>query len=101
MFRTFNRTPTPYMPITLFMPVNRLPVMPPQRLRNGLDDSRSETSSTKDKQPAYAGISKGRRNGMSAVTGSNLKDVTNSQRLPSGQQGDAAVSVREHSMSIH
>lgn len=66
--------------------------MPPQRTRNGFDDSRSEASSTRDKQPAYAGILKGRRN----VTGSNLKDVTNAaaQTTANGQQGDGTVEVR-------
>ena len=68
--------------------------MPPQRIRNGFDDSRSEASSTRDKQPAYAGNLKGRRNGTSMLAGSNLKDVTNAQTTPNGQQGDAAVSVR-------
>lgn len=68
--------------------------MPPQRIRNGFDDSRSEASSTRDKQPAYTGISKGRRNGTSTLAGSNLKDVTNAQATTSGQQGDAAVSVK-------
>lgn len=70
--------------------------MPPQRIRSGFDDSRSEASSTRDKQPAYAGISKGRRNGTSTLAGSNLKDVTNAaaQKVPNGQQGDGAVIVR-------
>ncbi|KAF6234472.1 hypothetical protein HO173_007097 [Letharia columbiana] len=67
--------------------------MPPQRNRNGFDDSRSEASSTRDKQPAYTGISKGRRNGTSTLAGSNLKDVTNAQTPTSGQQGDAVVSI--------
>lgn len=67
--------------------------MPPQRIRNGFDDSRSEASSTRDKQPVYTGISKGRRNGASTLAGSNLKDVINAQTTPMGQQEDAAVSV--------
>ena len=76
------------------MPVNKLSSMPPQRIRNGFDDSRSEASSTREKQPAYTGVSRGRRNGTSTLAGSNLKDVTNAQTISSGQQGDAAVSVR-------
>ena len=69
--------------------------MPPQRTRNAFDDSRSEASSTRDRQPVYAGttISKGRRNGTTTLAGSNLKDVTNAQTTPNGHQGDAAVSV--------
>ena len=69
--------------------------MPTQRTRNAFDDSRSEASSTRDRQPVYAGtaISKGRRNGTSISTGSNLKDVTNAQPTPIGHQGDAAVSA--------
>ncbi|CAF9931826.1 hypothetical protein IMSHALPRED_008729 [Imshaugia aleurites] len=65
--------------------------MPPQRIRNGFDDSRSEASSTRDKQPVYTGISKGRRNGASTLAGSNLKDVINAQTTPMGQQEDAAI----------
>lgn len=70
--------------------------MPPQRLRNVFDDSRSEGSSTRDRQPIHTGtgISKGRRNGTSTLVGSNLKDVTNAQTTLNGQQGDAAMSVR-------
>ena len=68
--------------------------MPPHRIRNAFDDSRSEASSTRDKQPIYTGIPKGRRNGTSMLAGSNLKDVTNAQTSPSGQQADTAVSVR-------
>lgn len=69
--------------------------MPSQRTRNAFDDSRSEASSTRDRQPVYAGtaISKGRRNGTTTLAGSNLKDVTNAQTTPIGHQGDAAVSV--------
>lgn len=69
--------------------------MPPQRTRNGFDDSRSEASSTRDKQPAYAGISKGRRNGTLALAGSNLKDVTNAaaQTTPTGQQEDGTLKI--------
>ena len=69
--------------------------MPPQRTRNAFDDSRSEASSTRDRQPIYTGvsISKGRRNGSSTLAGSNLKDVTNAQTTSSANQGDAAVSV--------
>ena len=68
-------------------------IMPPQRIRNAFDDSRSEASSTRDRQSIYTatGISKGRRNGSSTLAGSNLKDVTN---VPTGQQADAAVSVK-------
>ena len=84
--------------LSSFIPVNdnktRLSIMPPQRMRTGFDDSRSEASSTRDKQPAYTGISKGRRNGTSTLAGSNLKDITNAQTTPSGQPKDAAVSVR-------
>ena len=77
-----------------FEAVNKLIFMPPQRIRNGFDDSRSEASSTRDKQSVYTGISKGRRNGTSTLAGSNLKDVTNAHSTPSGQQGDTAVTVR-------
>lgn len=80
------------MPITV-TPTNRFSTMPPQRIRNGFEDSRSEASSTRDKQNAYMGISKARRNGTSTLAGSNLKDVTNVETNQSGQQGDAAVSV--------
>lgn len=80
-------------PLSCQSPVHRFPIMPPQRIRNGFDDSRSEASSTRDKQAAYTGMSKGRRNGTSTLVGSNLKDVTNAQTTPSGQQEDAAVSV--------
>ena len=71
-------------------------IMPPQRIRNAFDDSRSEASSSRDKQPIHTatGISKGRRNGTSTLAGSNLKDITNAQTIPNGQQGDTAVSVR-------
>lgn len=68
--------------------------MPPQRIRNVFDDSRSEASSTRDKHVACTGISKGRRNGTSTLAGSNLKDVTNAQVTSSAQQGDTAVTVR-------
>ena len=68
--------------------------MPPQRIRNAFDDSRSEASSTKDKQPVYTGISKGRRNGTSVLAGSNLKDVTNAETTSSEQREDATASVR-------
>lgn len=68
--------------------------MPPQRIRNGVDDSRSEASSTRDKAPTYTGISKGRRNGTFALAGSNLKDVTNAQTSPGGLQGGAVMGVR-------
>ncbi len=68
--------------------------MPPQRIRNGFDDSRSEASSTRDKQSVYTSIPKGRRNGTSTLAGSNLKDVTNAHSTPSGQQETTAVTVR-------
>ena len=71
-----------------------VPIMPPQRIRNGVDDSRSEASSTRDKAPTYTGISKGRRNGTFALAGSNLKDVTNAQTSPGGLQGGAVMGVR-------
>ena len=74
--------------------VNTFSNMPPQRIRNAFDDSRSEASSTKDKQSVYTGTSKGRRNGTSTLAGSNLKDVTNAQTASSDQQEDAAASVR-------
>ena len=69
--------------------------MPLQRTRNAFDDSRSEASSTRDRQPVYAGtaILKSRRNGTTTLAGSNLKDVTNAQTTPIGHQGDAAVSL--------
>lgn len=70
--------------------------MAPQRIRNTFDDSRSESSSTREKQPGAgpSGISKARRNGSSILPGSNLKDVTNVQSTTS-QQGtrDAAANV--------
>ena len=80
---------------TSFKFVIKFSSMPPQRIRNGFDDSRSEASSTRDKQTAYAGISKGRRNGTSTLVGSNLKDVTNAapQTTLDGQRADGAVTV--------
>ncbi len=70
--------------------------MAPQRMRNALDDSRSESSSTREKQPGSGpnGISKSRRNGSSTLPGSNLKDVTNAHSTI-GQPGhqDTAVNV--------
>ena len=76
-------------------------IMPPQRIRNAFDDSRSEASSSRDKQPisTATGISKVRRNGTSTLAGSNLKDITNAQTIPNGQQGDTAVSVRIRCMA--
>lgn len=55
--------------------------MPPQRIRNGFDDSRSEASSTKDKPLGSGpiGVSKVRRNGSNILPGSTLKGVTNAQ----------------------
>lgn len=60
--------------------------MPPQRIRNGFEDSKSEVSCTRDKQNTW-GMPKARRNG------SNLKDVTSVEKTESGQESDAAVSV--------
>lgn len=76
--------------------VHTFPTMPPQRIRNAFDDSRSEASSTRDRQSVYTGtgISKGRRNGTLTLAGSNLKDVTNAPIIPAGQQADAALNVR-------
>lgn len=72
--------------------------MAPQRIRNALDDTRSESSSTREKQPGAApnGISKARRNGSSVLQGSNLKDVTNAQSNASqkeAQEPAANVSI--------
>ena len=70
--------------------------MPPPRIRNTFDDSRSDASSTKEKQPGYgpAGSTK-RRNGPS-LGGSMLKDVTNAPQYSNGQVGtqDATAHVR-------
>ena len=60
--------------------------MPPQKVRSVVDDSKSETSSSKDRQSAHAAF-KGRRNGASALlSGSALKDVTNAPQTAVGQQ---------------
>ncbi|KAK4691073.1 hypothetical protein P7C71_g5851, partial [Lecanoromycetidae sp. Uapishka_2] len=68
--------------------------MPPPRIRNPFDDSRSEASSTREKQPHHfaSGISKPRRNGAS---GSALKDVTNAAQSTNEERGsqDAVASV--------
>ncbi|KAL2048732.1 hypothetical protein ABVK25_010984 [Lepraria finkii] len=63
--------------------------MPPPRIRNAFDESRSEASSIKEKPLGYGptGISKGRRNGASMLGGSTLKDVTNATQPTNGQQG--------------
>ena len=53
--------------------------MAPQRFRGLHEDSRSESSSTREKQlgPVSSGISKARRYQSSGLNGgSNLKDVT-------------------------
>ena len=53
--------------------------MAPQRFRGLQEDSRSESSSTREKQlgTIASGVSKTRRQqGSAVVTGSNLKDVT-------------------------
>ena len=54
--------------------------MAPQRIRGVPDDSRSEASSTKDKQVGAASVPtavKGRRTAIpGSAAGSNLKDVT-------------------------
>ncbi|KAL2046971.1 hypothetical protein N7G274_000989 [Stereocaulon virgatum] len=63
--------------------------MPPPRIRNAFDDSRSEASSTREKPLGYGptGTIKGRRNGASTLGGSTLKDVTNATHSTDGQQG--------------
>ena len=67
--------------------------MPPSRIRNAFDDSRSDASSTKEKQPGSVptGIIK-RRNGPSLL-GSTLKDVTNAPQTAEGQQNGAQEST--------
>lgn len=68
---------------------------PPQRVRNTFDDSKSEASSSREKQPPQItnGISKARRSGAS---GSALKDVTNATQSTNEQQGtqEPVASVR-------
>ena len=78
--------------------------MAPQRIRGVPDDSRSEASSTKDKQVGAASIPtavKGRRIPIpSGASGSNLKDVTTAPAAATASNGipgapDAAGGVRE------
>ena len=69
--------------------------MPPPRTRYTIDDSRSEASSTKERQPGHVPL-KARRNGiLTILPGSNLKDVTNAPQSTNGQQGlqDAVAKV--------
>lgn len=74
--------------------------MAPQRLRNLQEDSRSESSSTREKPTAAAqsGISKMRRYAaINGGTGSNLKDVATaptSAVIPQGGQ-DGPVSMEK------
>ncbi|KAI9709878.1 MAG: hypothetical protein M1812_007586 [Candelaria pacifica] len=77
--------------------------MAPSRARAAPDDSRSEASSSKDKQSTHptAATSKGRRNASTTAThgGSTLKDVTSSNNntadLPNssnnGQDGASGI----------
>ncbi|MCJ1461378.1 hypothetical protein MMC28_011760 [Mycoblastus sanguinarius] len=69
--------------------------MPPPRTRYTIDDSRSEASSTKERQPGHVPL-KARRNGiLTILPGSNLKDVTNAPQSTNGQQGlqDAVAKI--------
>ena len=70
--------------------------MPPSRIRNPFDDSRSESSGIREKQPSSGliGPPKARRNVSSMLSGSTLKDVTNAQntrRLPVPTESAASV----------
>ncbi|KAL6717159.1 mdj1 protein precursor [Lecanora helva] len=70
--------------------------MPPQRTRNGINDSRSESSSTKEKQANLNSTAtiKSRRNASSTLPGSNLKDVTSAQSTTEQQaQADTTATI--------
>ena len=66
--------------------------MAPQRVRVGPEDSRSEASSTKEKQQlgisSFSTASKARRAvNSAAITGSNLKDVVIAPTVSDGLNG--------------
>lgn len=68
--------------------------MAPQRFRALHEDSRSESSSIRDKQPGVisSAIAKARRHqGLGIAVGSNLKDVT----AVSGSQHDDSFNMAE------
>ena len=74
--------------------------MAPPRIRGPGEDSRSESSSTRDKQPGGLVASKGRRNGNSTViTGSALKDVT-AASAPSAPTASAQQSGQDGSGGV-
>lgn len=76
--------------------------MAPQRIRNLFDDSRSESSSTREKQSDFgvSGISKARRNGPSILPGSQLKEVTNAQSRNVQQATQDAVATVCRALAI-
>ncbi len=72
--------------------------MPPQRIRNVLDDSRSGSSSTRERYlgSGPSGVAKPRRNGSTLLPGSALKDVTNvHSSLEQQGNSDTPTSVRD------